>query len=516
MTTERVMLLIDADNVSVDVMEQAVRLLMNQHGAVHVRRAYCTAESAVKHQAAFKRLSIKPMVNLAAGKNSTDIALAVDAIDLVLAERPDVVVIASSDSDFAPLVARLREKGCVVRGIGQEGKTGDETQDAYDDYTVLAHRKAPGTTGAAPATAARRGGGRGAGGGRGSAAANKALLSPQAAAERKTPAGKTPRGQAAGRGDRSERSERSEKPERADRGERGEREQRSERGDWSAPRSGKPLAQARVAPTPEDLAEDEAAASATLAALREATDRASAQQAAAAASAVAQQADAPADAAEGATDTPAPAAKKAARKTAPRKTGKTGKTGMTTDKAAASLPDGEAKPARKTARKTAASKSAVKSDQSAKASKQDGEASALDEAKAVANADALAAQIAATLAAPAAAMAAVAPEPAMPTAAAPQGPRGPAPAQPRTARPGQSSAAVAALPDQVLKILASLPELARGDTVELRLASQRLRDAGLLSKSGSSTKLLGQFADRFELLPPGQPNHVRLRGGKLV
>jgi len=143
MSDDRVMLLIDADNVSIDIMEQAVRLLLNQHGGVHVRRAYCTAESAVKHQAAFKRLAIKPMVNLAAGKNSTDIALAVDAIDLVLAERPDVVVIASSDSDFAPLVQRLREKGCVVRGIGQKGKTGDETQDVYDDYTVLEHRKAP-------------------------------------------------------------------------------------------------------------------------------------------------------------------------------------------------------------------------------------------------------------------------------------------------------------------------------------------------------------------------------------
>jgi uncharacterized protein (TIGR00288 family) len=160
MTTDRVMLLIDADNVSVDVMEQAVRLLLNQHGAVHVRRAYCTAESAVANQAVFKRLGIKPMVNLAAGKNSTDIAMAVDAIDLVLAERPDVVVIASSDSDFAPLVQRLREKGCVVRGIGQMGKTGDETQAVYDDYTVLEHRKsaASETVKAKPArkTAARK------------------------------------------------------------------------------------------------------------------------------------------------------------------------------------------------------------------------------------------------------------------------------------------------------------------------------------------------------------------------
>ena len=144
MKPEKVILLIDADNISVDVMEQAVRLLLNQHGGVHVRRAYCTAESAVSNQAVFKRLGIRPMVNLAAGKNSTDIALAVDAIDLVIAERPDVVVIASSDSDFAPLVSRLREKGCVVRGVGQHGKVGEETQDVYDDFTVLEHRKGTG------------------------------------------------------------------------------------------------------------------------------------------------------------------------------------------------------------------------------------------------------------------------------------------------------------------------------------------------------------------------------------
>lgn len=182
--TERVMLLIDADNVSVDVMEQAIRLLLNQHGGLHVRRAYCTAESAVKHQAAFKRLAIKPMVNLAAGKNSTDIALAVDTIDLVLAERPDVVVIASSDSDFAPLVQRLREKGCVVRGIGQKGKTGDETQDVYDDYTVLEHRKAEPAARAPRKTPARK------------TAARKAAPSPapEPAAEpaAEAPARKTP------------------------------------------------------------------------------------------------------------------------------------------------------------------------------------------------------------------------------------------------------------------------------------------------------------------------------------
>lgn len=145
----RVMLLIDADNVSADVIEQAVRLTMAEHGAIHVRRAYCNAETAMKQQSLFKRLSVRPMVNLSAGKNSTDIALAVDAMDLVVAERPDIAVLVSSDSDFAPLVIRLREKGCRVCGIGQQGKTGDDTVAVYDSFIDLQHHQAPKTAPAA-------------------------------------------------------------------------------------------------------------------------------------------------------------------------------------------------------------------------------------------------------------------------------------------------------------------------------------------------------------------------------
>jgi uncharacterized protein (TIGR00288 family) len=147
----RVMLLIDADNVSADVIEQAVQRTLSEYGAVHVRRAYCNAETALKQQALFKRLSVRPMVNLSAGKNSTDIALAVDALDLVIAERPDVVVLVSSDSDFAPLVIRLREKGCRVCGLGQQGKTGEETVAVYDEFTDLQHHGAPVAPRAAPA-----------------------------------------------------------------------------------------------------------------------------------------------------------------------------------------------------------------------------------------------------------------------------------------------------------------------------------------------------------------------------
>lgn len=142
-TGKRVMLLVDADNVSADVIEQAVQRSLDEHGSVHVRRAYCNAETALKQQALFKRLSLRPMVNLSAGKNSTDIALAVDAIDLAIVERPDLVILVSSDSDFAPLVIRLREKGCRVCGIGQQGKTGEETVGVYDSFVDLQHHGAP-------------------------------------------------------------------------------------------------------------------------------------------------------------------------------------------------------------------------------------------------------------------------------------------------------------------------------------------------------------------------------------
>ena len=140
--TRRVMLLIDADNPSGDVIEQAVQRTLAQYGSIHIRRAYCGMEKALTHQALFKRLLVRPMVNLSAGKNSTDIALAVDAMDLAVAERPDVVVLVSSDSDFAPLVIRLREKGCHVCGIGQQGKTGEETAAVYDEFVDLKHQPA--------------------------------------------------------------------------------------------------------------------------------------------------------------------------------------------------------------------------------------------------------------------------------------------------------------------------------------------------------------------------------------
>jgi hypothetical protein len=151
MNDTRVALLIDADNLSGDVIEQAVEHLLKLYGAVHFRRAYSSPQKVIEHTELFRRHSIRPMVNVPTGKNSTDIALAVDAIDLAICERPDVVVIASSDSDYAPLAQRLREKGCRVLGIGQAGKTGTESPLAYDEFIDLMHRKSRGNESGVPA-----------------------------------------------------------------------------------------------------------------------------------------------------------------------------------------------------------------------------------------------------------------------------------------------------------------------------------------------------------------------------
>ena len=156
MPEKKVAFLVDFDNVATDVIEQALNAVFKDYGAAHIRRAYCNAEQALRDQHFLKRLGLRAIVNLAIGKNSTDIALAVDAMDLAITEKPDVIVLVSSDSDFAPLVLRLREKGAWLRGFGQYGKTGDGVIQIYDQFNELAHDSG---RGAAPREPARRGSG---------------------------------------------------------------------------------------------------------------------------------------------------------------------------------------------------------------------------------------------------------------------------------------------------------------------------------------------------------------------
>ena len=70
------------------------------------------------------------------GKNSTDSALIIDAMDLLYAGNVDGFVIVSSDSDFTRLATRLRESGMTVYGVGQS-KTPKPFQDACDQFIFL-------------------------------------------------------------------------------------------------------------------------------------------------------------------------------------------------------------------------------------------------------------------------------------------------------------------------------------------------------------------------------------------
>jgi len=190
---KKVAFLVDFDNVATDVIEQALNAVFKDYGAAHIRRAYCNAEQALREQSFLKRLGLRAIVNLAIGKNSTDIALAVDAMDLAITEKPDVIVLVSSDSDFAPLVLRLREKGAWLRGFGQYGKTGDGVIQIYDQFNELAHGTGRAARDSAPAKVAGGGGrnGRRSGGGRGTGGSR-----PQAEAPRGGQAARPPRGEA--------------------------------------------------------------------------------------------------------------------------------------------------------------------------------------------------------------------------------------------------------------------------------------------------------------------------------
>jgi len=152
--------LIDADNVAVEVIEQALVLKEEEHGRFSTKRCYCSADFAVKNLAFLQQHAIRAMVNVTAGKNCNDIALAIDAVRLCEADAPALVVIVASDSDFAPLAMHLRDRGCRVEGVGQDGKTSSDPKPEYDAFVTLAmgRRKAAKAAPAARAPRAGRGG----------------------------------------------------------------------------------------------------------------------------------------------------------------------------------------------------------------------------------------------------------------------------------------------------------------------------------------------------------------------
>jgi uncharacterized protein (TIGR00288 family) len=119
-----------------DIGKVLERLLLK--GSIVVKKAYCDWErykefKAVMHEAAFELIEI-PHVRQS-GKNSADIRMVVDALDLCYTKsHVDAFVIISGDSDFSPLVSKLRENNKLVIGIGVKKSTSDLLMASCDEF----------------------------------------------------------------------------------------------------------------------------------------------------------------------------------------------------------------------------------------------------------------------------------------------------------------------------------------------------------------------------------------------
>jgi uncharacterized protein (TIGR00288 family) len=154
----------DARYAKFDIDKVLERLLLK--GSIVVKKAYCDWErykefKAPMHEASFELIEI-PHVRMS-GKNSADIRLVVDALDLCYTKsHVDTFVIVSGDSDFSPLVSKLRENNKIVIGVGVKSSTSDLLiancdEFIYYDDLVRKEEQRRGrrkTTAAAPAKSA--------------------------------------------------------------------------------------------------------------------------------------------------------------------------------------------------------------------------------------------------------------------------------------------------------------------------------------------------------------------------
>jgi uncharacterized protein (TIGR00288 family) len=126
----------DANYPSFDIQRVLERLLLKGH--IVVKKAYCDFERYKDfkrglHEAAFELIEI-PHVRQS-GKNSADIRMVVDALDLCYTKgHVDTFVIISGDSDFSPLVSKLRENAKTVIGVGVKNSTSDLFLNNCDEF----------------------------------------------------------------------------------------------------------------------------------------------------------------------------------------------------------------------------------------------------------------------------------------------------------------------------------------------------------------------------------------------
>lgn len=142
-TDARVAVLVDCDNTTPEILEHALHMVA-QFGRVVLRRGYGNHSTlANRWQEALVRLAFTPCLQYqyAAGKNTADIALALDAMEAMFDGRADTFCLVTSDSDFAYLCRKLRERGATVYIVG-ETKTPDALRNASDQFFEW-HRPEP-------------------------------------------------------------------------------------------------------------------------------------------------------------------------------------------------------------------------------------------------------------------------------------------------------------------------------------------------------------------------------------
>ena len=137
--TARLAVLIDADNAQPSIIEGLLAEVA-KYGTAHVKRAYgdWTGTSLKGWKDQLLAQSIQPIQQFAytRGKNATDAAMVIDAMDLLYSQRFDGFCIVSSDSDFTRLAARIRESGLTVYGFG-ERKTPKPFVAACDKFIYI-------------------------------------------------------------------------------------------------------------------------------------------------------------------------------------------------------------------------------------------------------------------------------------------------------------------------------------------------------------------------------------------
>ncbi len=135
----RIALLIDADNAPAAKIDMVLAELA-RHGIANVRRAYGNWASAnlQKWVQVLHPNAIQPIQQfaLSTGKNASDMAMVVDAMDLLHSGRFDAFAIVSSDADFTPLAMRLRAQNMRVFGFGEK-KTPDPFVNACSTFLYI-------------------------------------------------------------------------------------------------------------------------------------------------------------------------------------------------------------------------------------------------------------------------------------------------------------------------------------------------------------------------------------------